>query len=149
MLISIEGLTLTLVVKSPLAWLTVDGSKTKLTVSPAAFEFSMNLPAGWKMEPEKISATIAPHEKRDFRFSIIVPEDVTSGDYIGTGIIVWGEDTYIRETVLTVGGIPYYVGIIVGMVIVAAIVAYFVRKSRNTERPIASTFRKVVDGIRG
>ncbi len=112
-------------------------------------EFSMHLPPGWKILPEKIEASIGVHERREFKFSIVVPEDVSQGDYIGTSILVWGQDTYIRESVLHVSTLPSYLPLLIVLGGLGGAVAYFVYKSRKArERPLTSKLRMVASKIK-
>ena len=113
-------------------------------------EFSMHLPSGWKTEPGKIEAAIAAHERKEFKFSIIVPEDASSGDYIGTTIIIWDGETHLKEVVLHVSAVPSYAAILlVGGVILAGGVVYIIYKSRKkAERPVIYNFRKVALGMK-
>ncbi|MBI2084462.1 MAG: hypothetical protein HYT70_02520 [Candidatus Aenigmarchaeota archaeon] len=117
--------------------------------APKKLEFTMQLPSGWKMDPQKIEAVIQPHERKEFKFSIMVPEDALPGDYIGTSVVNWGEDVFISESVLSIAPIAgATVIIIIGAIAIVVLAAYLI-KSRRQERPLAAKFRKIASGIRG
>ncbi|MBI2034878.1 MAG: hypothetical protein HYT11_04065, partial [Candidatus Levybacteria bacterium] len=131
--------------KSSIGKVTVEniGDETK------SLEFSMYLPSGWKMVPDKIATTVAAHERKEIKFSIVVPEDAAPGDYIGTHIILWDNDTHIKEVVLHIGAVPSYLITLIFAGIIAIAVAYFIYKSRKErERPLVYKFRGIVSKIR-
>ncbi len=113
--------------------------------------FSMHLPSGWMMEPEKVVAIIQPKEKKEIGFSIVVPDDAAEGDYIGTAIILWGDGTHIKETVMQVSQpVPYLAVILaIGGISLAGSVAYMIHRSlKKRERVVEYNLRKIATVIR-
>jgi uncharacterized membrane protein len=118
--------------------------------TPKTLDFSMQLPAGWRMEPQRINATLQPNEQREIDFSVIVPSDAVQGDHIGTAIIVWGGDTYIREMVMHVGPV-YTMWIYAGIIFAVAAVAYLFFRYRirlvSYERPMVYKLQEIQTSI--
>jgi hypothetical protein len=112
-------------------------------------EFTMNLPSGWKVEPEKIDIVVDAREKKELKFSIIVPEDSLRGDYIGTAIIVWGEDTYLREFVLPVLSTSSYIPfLVVAAGLLGGAAVYLIKRKKEADRQVVYNLRRVVVGLK-
>ncbi|MBI3412664.1 MAG: hypothetical protein HY051_01110 [Candidatus Aenigmarchaeota archaeon] len=116
------------------------------------FEFSMQLPSGWGAEPQKIEVTLQPRERKEFKFSVIVPANASPGDYIGTAIIYWGEDTHIKELVLRVEStetITLSIFIYGLLVLMIAVIAYMIYQRHKKKRQLSYKLRVLAENIRG
>ncbi|MBI2543570.1 MAG: hypothetical protein HYW24_05300 [Candidatus Aenigmarchaeota archaeon] len=107
-------------------------------------EFSMQLPPSWRMVPERIEANVAAHERKEFKFSIVVPEDTSPGDYIATSIILWDTDTHIKEHVLQVASTSLVTGLaLFGGIATTSLVGYFIWSFYRTRIPPMSNMEKL------
>jgi hypothetical protein len=102
------------------------------------FGFELKMPNDWKAEPRNISEVIMGNETKDFKFSIVVPEKTTPGNYIVRGEFLWDDSMIVKEYGVRVAQFIYLFFVIlifiIIIVIIAIVLAYMHAKKMEIER---------------
>jgi hypothetical protein len=101
------------------------------------FGFDIRLPSEWKTEPNNITEVIKGMEKKDFMFSIIVPDKTSPGYYVARGEFLWDDGIIVKEYNVGVSSFVYWnITILVFasiLIIVVIAIFYTYMKRRKLE----------------
>jgi hypothetical protein len=101
------------------------------------FTLEMELPVGWKMEPEMIKETIGPGEEKEFKMIVTPAADATAGRYMARTAFGWDGTYVVREYVAEVSAFeaPW---LIIGMAVsILAVGVYYYYHTAGRGRAVA------------
>ncbi|MFH1622952.1 MAG: NEW3 domain-containing protein [Candidatus Aenigmatarchaeota archaeon] len=102
---------------------------------PHDFTFGMELPAGWKMNPEGIKETLAAGEEKEFRVSVTPAADAKAGRHMVRAAFGWDDTHVIKEYVAETATAGLSLVLIAAVGAVFAIGAWYGYRIRAQVRP--------------
>jgi uncharacterized membrane protein len=112
------------------------------------------MPSGWETEPKNITEVIKGGERRDFRFSIIVPDKTISGYYVVRGEFLWDDRLIIKEYGVEVAPFNYLlIGVLISIIVgVGLVIIYIYIKRKEREKRkiyVTGSLKSIRKGIKG